>query len=1073
MNDQKQPQSSTPQDVTTPLVSSQDATHVSEDDLFHRKHLESFPLALSDIKEEERKKTSSNARKKHRQYKKYKEYRYGHHPHKHLRTYDRPAMGSDVHPSYLTSPTDTFGDTRTANFALLDEIENHRYDNFCGLRKHKIQRNDFLLSLLHFNRKEKLSKTSVSFFNKYYSHQPHEVFIQLDELVSNDNQYLEWRETARWIKYEENLEKDTNRWSKPHIAPLSFHSLLTLRKCLEHGILLLDLEENGLPDIAYRIVEAMVLNGKVLTEHQEDIWRVLLLRHRHMDEQRSTPFFLGKKLHTLSHVEQDKSQASETKYSIIEGSESPEEDMQSNLQTVSTEVFSQKKSNIFQRIPDEAEATSVSVGSLSILEQPVVVFVRLARGQLLPNVTEVSIPVRFLFILLGPTQTDLDYHEIGRSISTLMSNKYFHEVAYVAEEKNEFLSAVNYFLTNSIVLPPGDWKRSSLLSLEEIKRRNKKLDERKENEENRDEKENPQPTYNPFEHHGKLFQGLFNDMNYRYPYFVSDFLDGLNVQCLATIFFIYFAALSGAITFGGLMDYKTKNVIGVSETLIVTAGTGFLFSLVAGQPLIIIGTTGPLLLFDEILFKFCLRNDMEFLTLRVWISFWVAFIATVVVAFEGSAFVSFFGRFTQEIYAALISMIYIYECFFKIYKVFSTNPLLASYCNLNTTNPLEDNPSVKNCVNVSCTQNSSDSSTDANETSISFEDLSRSAERLLIHPNTALFSMILMMGTFFIAYFLRHFRNSRFLGSTVRRAIGDFGITIGIVLMVLLDSCVKNVYTQKLSVTEELHHGNTLDCGWFISPLGIVRPIAAWHVLSAFVAALLIFILLFLEIQITELIINKKERKLKKGSGFHLDLMLICYMEIGCAVIGGPWVCAATIRSLSHVISLTVMSKTHAPGEIPHVVEVKEQRVTNLIVSVLIGLSILVAPLLRKIPVAILFGVFLYMGVSSMSGIQLFERIRLLFMSAKHHPDVPYVRNVPTRKMHMFTIIQIICLAVLWVVKSTEAEIAFPFILLMMVPVRLQLKKCFTEKELLALDGDETKQANEEEDPDIYRQILP
>lgn len=35
-------------------------------------------------------------------------------------------------------------------------------------------------------------------------------------------------------------------------------------------------------------------------------------------------------------------------------------------------------------------------------------------------------------------------------------------------------------------------------------------------------------------------------------------------------------------------------------------------------------------------------------------------------------------------------------------------------------------------------------------------------------PNTALLSLILMLGTFLIAFFLRKFRNSRFLGGKVR-----------------------------------------------------------------------------------------------------------------------------------------------------------------------------------------------------------------------------------------------------------------------------------------------------------------
>ena len=44
-------------------------------------------------------------------------------------------------------------------------------------------------------------------------------------------------------------------------------------------------------------------------------------------------------------------------------------------------------------------------------------------------------------------------------------------------------------------------------------------------------------------------------------------------------------------------------MIGTSETLISTSAAGILFALLAGQPLIIIGTTGPLLLFDESLYN--------------------------------------------------------------------------------------------------------------------------------------------------------------------------------------------------------------------------------------------------------------------------------------------------------------------------------------------------------------------------------------------------------------------------------------------------------------------------------------
>lgn len=61
-----------------------------------------------------------------------------------------------------------------------------------------------------------------------------QAFVELEELTKNGDQ-MEWKETARWIKFEENVE-DSNRWGRPHVASLTFHSMLELKKGLEKGI---------------------------------------------------------------------------------------------------------------------------------------------------------------------------------------------------------------------------------------------------------------------------------------------------------------------------------------------------------------------------------------------------------------------------------------------------------------------------------------------------------------------------------------------------------------------------------------------------------------------------------------------------------------------------------------------------------------------------------------------------------------------------------------------------------------------------------------------------------------------
>lgn len=86
------------------------------------------------------------------------------------------------------------------------------------------------------------------------------------------------------------------------------------------------------------------------------------------------------------------------------------------------------------------------------------------------------------------------------------------------------------------------------------------------------------------------------------------------------------------------------------------------------------------------------------------------------------------------------------------------------------------------------------------------------------------------------------------------------------------------------------------------------------------------------------MIVNKKDRKLKKGSGYHLDLILIGAFASLCGILGLPFVCAATVRSVTHVSALSVFSRTNAPGEKPHLEEVKEQRLTGFAVHVVIGM---------------------------------------------------------------------------------------------------------------------------------------
>uniref|UniRef100_A0AAQ4NWJ4 Anion exchange protein n=1 Tax=Gasterosteus aculeatus aculeatus TaxID=481459 RepID=A0AAQ4NWJ4_GASAC len=900
---------------------------------------------------------------------------------------------------YQQVPTDD-AEAQMLASADLDDMKSHRFEDNPGVRRHLVKKSSRCL-VTRSNSSTPLS--SLKKKKRAAEKKTHELFVELNELIVDKDHDMRWKERARWIKFEEDVEEETDRWGKPHVASLSFRSLLELRRTITHGAVLLDLEQNTLPGIVHLVVETMIISDQIRAEDRPGVLRALLLKHRSATSATRALVFT----YLLVFV----------KTNCV---------LNNNRSTI-TDVLTKKHLTMCR---------CCLSGSVDFLEQPAMAFVRLNEAVLLESVLEVPVPVRFIFVLLGPSQSNLDYHEIGRSFSTLMSDKVdnFHEVAYFADDRQDLLNGINEFLDCSIVIPPSDVEGKDLLKTvaDFQKQMLRALSKASFPSQITGDQE-----VDPLKRSGVPFGGLIHDIRRRYPLYVSDLKDAVDMQCIAAVIFIYFAALSPTITFGGLLGEKTQGMMGVTELIVSTATLGVIFSLLGGQPLLIIGFSGPLLVFEEAYYKFCEAQNIEYLTGRVWIGFWLIFIVLLIVAAEGSFLVRYISPFTQEIFAFLISLIFIYETFSKLFKVFKEHPLLAIYpVDLTGTGNQEVDAPIYN------------------------------------QPNTALLSLVLMIGTFFVAFFLRKFRNSRFLGGKARRIIGDFGIPISILVSVLVDYSVSDTYTQKLNVPSGFSVTSPDKRGWLISPFGDKKPFPTWMMGASVVPAILVFILIFMETQITSLIVSKKERRLVKGSGFHLDLLLIVILGSICPLFGLPWLTAATVRSVTHVNALTVMSKATAPGEKPVIQEVKEQRMTGLLVAVLVGMSIVMTDVLRLIPLAVLFGIFLYMGVTSLTGIQLYERMTLMVTPAKHHPDHIYVTKVKTWRMNMFTIIQLACIVALWVVKSTEASLAFPFVLIMTVPLRrLILSRIFEERELQALDCDEDSPNFDEDGRDEYNEI--
>ncbi|KAK8726184.1 hypothetical protein OTU49_010410, partial [Cherax quadricarinatus] len=124
---------------------------------------------------------------------------------------------------------------------------------------------------------------------------------------------------------------------------------------------------------------------------------------------------------------------------------------------------------------------------------------------------------------------------------------------------------------------------------------------------------------------------------------------------------------------------KMDNYIGVGECLLLSCVNGVIFALFAAQPLLIVGATGPLMVFDMSLYQFCQTNEIDFLSMRVWIGIWMTVIGLLVVAVEAIALVRKFTRFIEEIFASLVCIIFVYEAITNMAAIFYDHPLLEVY----------------------------------------------------------------------------------------------------------------------------------------------------------------------------------------------------------------------------------------------------------------------------------------------------------------------------------------------------------------------------------------------------------
>ncbi|WAR09936.1 S4A8-like protein [Mya arenaria] len=872
-----------------------------------------------------------------------------------------------------------------------------------------------------------------------------DLFCQMDMLRPYKNDMV-WKEVARWIRYEEAVEEGGERWSKPHVASLMMEALQDLQSILS----------------TFDVTNQWAAEGDISLFMKGKLCSLLTKQHKFQHyEKKKKPGASSNNLQKFfqeAHINKayDNNDANHL---------SPDKPGLPRVASTSPDspslALGEMNKSFKRKIPPGSQVVNLLVGEVPELPKIIAAFVRLNDACNVGDITEVDLDTKFMFIIIG-TKTHLGHcAEMCRCMATLFTDEFFRIVAFRCKSRQDLLAGIQEFNLHLTVLPPGVWDSSTRIEPPDEKPSQEyrkagtlpksmsnvsmvDLDKGMNGDIPGEGEGHNDPT---LIRTGRIFGGLINDIKRKLPWYLSDYKDALHIQCVASFFFLFLATLTPNVTFGGLLTQATDDYMGTMECILAAAISGVLFALFSGQPLNILGSTGPMLVLEGILFRFCKDQDWDFMPFRVWVGFWTAFFIFLIVAFDLSALVRYITRFTEESFACLIALIFIVEAFKKTIEIEKDVPVhfrpptdtLGCFCllgnetggeaqlNFTTTTTLVTETTT--AAVVSSTSFLGNFSNITNVTTVSnvtttAEPLSAFAQQCMdlggllqgpcdqkYVPDAFFFSLVLFFGTYILATALVHFRHSLFFPSIPTKP------------------------------------GRP----WFINPISEKNP--WWLMLFSAVPALLATILIFMDQQITAVIVNRSENKLKKGSGYHLDMLIVGVLVIILALFGLPWYVAATVTALAHVMSLKKVSETTAPGEKPTFLGVREQRVTALLVGIFSGLAVLFTSVLRYIPMPVLYGVFLYMGVAPLGGMQLIQRLMIIFMPAKYQPDHSFIRNVPLKRVHLFTFIQVVCLAILWVVKSVKSiSIAFPLMVLLICFVRKALDKVFTQRELKWLD---------------------
>ncbi|KAH7676346.1 Bicarbonate transporter eukaryotic protein [Dioscorea alata] len=596
------------------------------------------------------------------------------------------------------------------------------------------------------------------------------------------------------------------------------------------------------------------------------------------------------------------------------------------------------------------------------------------------------------------------------------------------------------------------------------------------------------------------FRGIKNDLQGRLLCYKQDWIGGFRagVRILAPTTYIFFASAIPVISFGEQLERNTDGLITAVQTLASTALCGIIHSIIGGQPLLILGVAEPTVLMYTFMFNFAKdRSDLGpklFLAWTAWVCVWTAGLLFLLSILGACSIINRFTRVAGELFGMLIAMLFMQQAIkgvideFRIPKredpralefvpswrfsngmfalVLSFGLLITALRSRKARSWRYGTGWLRGFIadygvplmvlvwtGVSYIPSSS---------------VPKGIPRRLFSPNPW------SPGAYDNWTVIKEMLHVPFL-----YILGAFIPATMIAVLYYFDHSVASQLAQQkefnLQKPASFHYDLlllgflTLLCGLIgIPPSNGVIPQSPMHTKS----------LATLKHQLLRnRLVETARQSMRQNSslGQLYGSMEQAYQQMQTPLIYQD----QSTRGLRELKESTIqmassMGNIDAPvdetvfdieKEIDDLlpVEVKEQRVSNLLQAMMVGGCVAAMPLLKKIPTSVLWGYFAFMAIESLPGNQFWERILLLFTAPSRRFKVleeyhaTFVETVPFKTITTFTLFQtvylLVCFGITWI---PIAGVLFPLMIMLLVPVRQYLlPKLFKGAHLTDLDAAE------------------